>query len=218
MSPPCERTHLKDVETDMDIDALAKNWWAVALRGIAAILFGGLTFGLPAVTLAALVLLFGAYALVGGVLTVLAAIRGRGDAQPWWALLLGGLVSIAAGIVTFVLPGLTELMLLYMIAAWAIVIGVLEIVAALRLRRRIQGETWLVLNGALSIVFGVLTMLVPSAGALSVAWLIGAYAIVVGVLLLGLSFRLRDWRAGQHGAVVSPVGGAPAPDTTRSPR
>src|SRR5882724_1870977 len=202
----------------MDVDTLAKNWWAVGLRGLAAILFGALTFSLPPVTLAALVLLFGAYALVGGGLSVIAAIRGRGQAEPWWALLLGGLVSISAGIVTFVLPGLTELALLYMIAAWAIITGILEIVAALPLRRRLKGETWLVLNGARSIAFGVLTILMPGAGALSVAWLIGAYAVVVGALLLGLSFRLRRWRAGQHGAAVMSVGEAPAPDTTRSPR
>ena len=179
----------------MNIDSLAKNWWALALRGVAAIIFGVLAFVLPSVTLAVLTLLFGSYALVEGALNVLAAVRGRGEDEPWWALLFEGLVSVAAGIVTFVLPGLTELALLYMIAAWAIVTGVLEIVAAVRLRRRITGEAWLALNGVLSIAFGVLTMLVPGAGALSLVWLIGAYGIIFGALLLGLSFRLRRWRA-----------------------
>jgi len=179
----------------MNIDSLAKNWWALALRGVAAIVFGALAFVLPGVTLAALILLFGGYALVEGVLNLIAAVRGRGDDQPWWALLLEGLVSIAAGIAAFVVPGLTALAMLYMIAAWAIVTGVLEIVAAVRLRRRITGEAWLALNGVLSIAFGVLTMLVPGAGALSLVWLIGAYGIIFGALLLGLSFRLRRWRA-----------------------
>jgi uncharacterized membrane protein HdeD (DUF308 family) len=175
----------------VDIETLTKNWWALALRGIAAIVFGILTLVLPGVTLAALILLFGVYALVEGVFNVVAAIRGRGDGPPWWALVLEGLVSIAAGIVAILVPGLTALALLYMIAAWAVVTGVLEIVAAVRLRRQITGELWLALNGVLSIVFGALTFLVPGAGALSLAWLIGAYAVLFGVLLLGLAFRLR---------------------------
>ena len=149
---------------------------------------------MPGVTLAALILLFGGYALVEGVLNGTAAVRGRGDDQPWWARLLEGLVSIAAGIIAFAVPGLTALALLYVIAAWAIVTGALEIVAAIRLRRRITGEAWLALNGVLSIAFGALTILVPGAGALSLVWLIGAYAIAFGALLLGLSLRLRRWR------------------------
>src|SRR2546426_6901609 len=140
----------------MNIDSLAKNWSALALRGVAAMIFGVLAFALPGVTLAVLILLFGGCALVEGVLNVIAAVRGRGDDQPWWALLLEGLVSVAAGVVTFVLPGLTELALLYMIAVWAIVTGVFEIVGAIRLRRRITGEAWLAVNGVLSIAFGVL--------------------------------------------------------------
>ena len=186
----------------MNVDSLAKNWWALALRGVAAIIFGVLAVVLPSVTLAVLTLLFGSYALVEGALNVLAAVRGRGEDEPWWALLFEGLVSVAAGIVTFVLPGLTELALLYMIAAWAIVTGALEIVAAIRLRRRITGEAWLVLNGILSIVFGALTMLAPGAGALSLAWLIGAYAIGFGILQLGLSLRLRGWRARKASSIA----------------
>src|SRR5439155_14011745 len=103
-------------DIDMDIDWLARNWWALALRGVAAIIFGVLAFVLPGVTLAVLILLFGGYALVTGVLNVLAAVRGRGDDQPWWVLLFEGLLSVAAGIVAFALPGLPELAVLYMIA------------------------------------------------------------------------------------------------------
>src|SRR3989441_12121800 len=161
----------------MNIASLARSWWALAGRGVAAIIFGLLAFVLPSVTLALLPLLFGGYALVEGALNVLAAVRGRDDDEPWWALMFEGLVSVAAGIVTFVLPGLTELALLYMIAAWAIVTGALEIVAAIRLRRRITGEAWLVRNRILSIVFGALTMLAPGARALSLPWLARAYPI-----------------------------------------
>ena len=178
----------------METDALARIWWAIALRGVAAIIFGALTLVVPGVTLAVLILLFGAYALIEGVLNVIAAVRGRGERQSWWPLLLRGLVSIAAGVVTFVLPGLTELALLYVIAVWAVVAGIFEMVAAIRLRRRIAGEAWLVLNGVLSVGFGVLTMLMPGAGALSLAWLIGAYAIAFGALLFGAALRLRHWR------------------------
>jgi len=177
----------------MDVVLLARNWWLVALRGLAAIIFGLLTFIVPGISLLTLVLLFGSYALVEGVLNVIAAVRGRREEERWWALLLEGLVSIAAGIVTFVLPGLTAVVLVYMIAAWAIVTGVLELVAAVRLRQRVTGEIWLVLSGVASVAFGVLVMIFPGAGALTMVLWIGAYAVVFGALLLGLAFRLRRW-------------------------
>jgi uncharacterized membrane protein HdeD (DUF308 family) len=175
----------------MEITVLARNWGAIAIRGVAAILFGLLTFVVPGLTLVALVLLFGAYALVDGVFSIIAAVRRRVDDPPWWALLLEGVVGIAAGILTVVLPGLTALTLIYVIAAWAVVTGVLEVVAALRLRRHLIGEWRLVLSGVLSIVFGVLMTVAPGAGALAMILWIGAYAIVFGALLLALAFRLR---------------------------
>ena len=116
-------------ETSIDMERLAKSWWALAIRGVAAIIFGVLTLLLPGVTLAVLILLFGSYAIVEGAVNVIAAVRGRGEERAWWALLLAGLVSITAGVVTFLRPGLTELALLYVIAAWAVVTGVLEIAA-----------------------------------------------------------------------------------------
>ena len=176
---------------EMVITDLARNWGAIAIRGVAAIIFGLLTFLMPGLTLAALVLLFGAYALVDGVFSIIAAVRRRAGDPPWWALLLEGVVGIAAGIVTFALPGLTAVTLIYVIAAWAIVTGVLEVAAAVRLRRQLSGEWRLVLSGVLSIVFGVLMMVAPGAGALAMMLWIGAYAIVFGVLLLALAFRLR---------------------------
>lgn len=178
----------------MDIESLARNWWMLALRGAAAIVFGILTLLMPGVSLAALILLFGSYALVDGIFNVVAAVRRRSGDQPWWALLLEGLVSIGAGIVTFALPGLTALVLLYVIAAWAIVTGVLEVVAAVRLRKQITGEWWLAASGVLSVVFGVLLMIWPGPGALALVIWIGAYAVVFGGLLLGLAFRVRSLR------------------------
>src|SRR5438552_7852430 len=183
------------MEVEMDVMILARNWGAIAIRGVAAILFGVLTFVVPGLTLAALVLLFGAYALVDGVFNIIAAVRRRAGDPPWWVLLLEGIVGVAAGVVTFVLPGLTAVTLVYIIAAWAIVTGVLEIVAAVRLRRQLTGEWWLLLGGVLSVVFGVVVMLAPAAGALAMVLWIGAYAIVFGALLLALAFRLRRAQA-----------------------
>ena len=159
------------------------------MRGVAAVVFGILAFIWPGVTLAVLVLLWGAYALVDGILGLLSAFRTGQDHR--WALLVEGIVSIAAGIATFVWPGLTALVLVYIIAVWALVTGVLEVVAAIRLRQVIQNEWWLVLSGIASLLFGIALIVAPGAGALALIWLIGAYAIIFGVLLLGLAFRLR---------------------------
>ncbi|HTX54622.1 MAG TPA: HdeD family acid-resistance protein [Candidatus Baltobacteraceae bacterium] len=185
---------LETASTEMMVQNLVNNWWALAVRGAIAILFGVMTFLLPAVTLASLVLLFGAYTAVEGVFNLIAAVRGRGGERPWWALVLEGLVSIGAAIVTFTVPALTALVLLYLIAAWAVVTGVFEIVAAIRLRQWIQNEWWLVLSGVLSVLFEGLLMAFPGPGALAVVLWIGAYAIVFGAILVALSFRLRAYR------------------------
>jgi uncharacterized membrane protein HdeD (DUF308 family) len=170
---------------------LTRNWWAVALRGVVALLYGVLALVWPGLTLEILVLFFGAYALVDGVFAIIAALTNRAGPDRWWVLLLEGLVGIAAGIITFLRPGLTTLVLLYVIAFWAIVTGVLEIVAAIRLRKEIQGEWMLALSGIASLALGVLLLLFPATGALTVAWLIGIYAILFGVMLLSLGLRLR---------------------------
>jgi uncharacterized membrane protein HdeD (DUF308 family) len=175
-------------------EVLARNWWAIALRGVVAIIFGILAWVMPGVTLAALVLLYGSYALVDGVFNVIAAVSRRSGARPWWTMLLAGLVSIAAGLVTFFWPGLTAIALVYVIAAWAIVRGAFEIAAAVRLRKVITSEWWLALSGALSIVFGVLLILAPGAGAVAMVLWIGAWAVIAGVVLVALGVRLRGLR------------------------
>jgi uncharacterized membrane protein HdeD (DUF308 family) len=162
-----------------------------------AVLFGVAAFAWPGITLGALVLLYGAYALVDGAFAVAAAMIGRTGGIPWWAMLAEGLIGIAIGAITFAWPGITALVLLYLISAWAVVTGVFEIVAAVRLRKEIRGEWLLALSGVLSIVFGLALVANPGAGALAVVWLIGAYAIFFGALLIALGVQLRGLSRGQ---------------------
>ena len=170
---------------------LARNWWVLLLRGLVAIAFGVLTWMQPGITLAALVLVFGAYAIADGILAVWAAFAGRKEDDHWWVLLIGGLVGIGVGLLTFMAPGITALALLFYIAIWAVGTGVLQIVAAIRLRKEIQGEWMLILGGLASVLFGTLLVYQPGAGALAVLTLIAAYAVVFGVLLVMLSFRVK---------------------------
>jgi uncharacterized membrane protein HdeD (DUF308 family) len=171
------------------------HWWALALRGVVAILFGLLTFSVPGITLAVIVILFGAYAFVDGIVAIVSAVRAAHGHGRWGAFLVEGIVGILAGLVTFFMPILTLAVLVYLVAAWAIVTGVLEIVAAFRLRRYVTGEWLLVLAGIASVIFGVLVFLAPLAGAVVIAWWLGAYALVFGILLLVLAFRLRSLQA-----------------------
>jgi uncharacterized membrane protein HdeD (DUF308 family) len=181
---------------------LSRNWWALALRGLAAILFGILAFAWPGITLFVLVIFFGAYMLVDGIFAIVAAVRAAGAEARWWLMLLEGILGVVAGLVTFFWPGLTALALLYLIAAWAIVTGIMEIAAAIRLRQEIVGEWALVLGGALSVLFGVLLVVIPArAGLLSLTWLIGAYAVAFGVLLVILAFRVRNATSRAEGRV-----------------
>lgn len=170
---------------------LARNWWALALRGIFGIIFGILAFIWPGVTLGALVILYGAYALVDGIFALVAAMRAAEAHRRWWTLVIEGLIGIAAGILTFAWPGITALVLLFLIAIWAILTGVFEIAAAIRLRKEITDEWALGLSGAASVIFGLLLAIFPGEGAVALVWVIGAYAVVFGVLLLVLSLRLR---------------------------
>jgi uncharacterized membrane protein HdeD (DUF308 family) len=181
---------------------LSRNWWALALRGLAAILFGILTFAWPGITLFVLIIFFGAYMLVDGIFAIVVAVRAAGEEARWWLLLLEGILGVVAGIVTFFWPGLTALALLYLIAAWAIVTGIMEIVEAIRLRQEIVGEWALILGGAFSVLFGVLLVVIPArAGLLSLTWLIGIYAVAFGVLLVILAFRVRNALSSAEGRV-----------------
>jgi uncharacterized membrane protein HdeD (DUF308 family) len=175
----------------VDVNTLTRNWWVVLLRGLAGIAFGIITFVAPAISLAVLVLLWGAYAFADGVLALVSAIRRAGEHR-WWLLLIEGLIGIGAGVLTLIWPGITAIALLYLIAAWALVTGVLEIAAAIRLRKVLTNEWLLALAGIASLAFGVVLVLFPRAGALAVVLWIGAYAFVFGVLLVALAFRLRS--------------------------
>jgi uncharacterized membrane protein HdeD (DUF308 family) len=178
----------------MILHSLAKNWWLVLLRGIAAIVFGIFAFQGPGLTLLVLVTLWGAYALVDGVLALMAAIAGGGGVVPRWWLVVAGLAGIAAGIVTFFSPGMTALVLITVIGVWAVVRGLFEIVGAIQLRKEIDNEWFLIASGMFSVIFGVMVLAAPGAGALALVWVIGAYAVVFGVMLVALSLRLRRHR------------------------
>ena len=167
------------------------NMIATERRGIVAILFGVIAFVWPGVTLGALVLLFGVYAFVDGVAGIILGIKDYGERERWWATLLAGIVGVAAGILTFMMPGITALALLALIAVWAILHGIFEIVAAVRLRHSIHGEWLMGFIGALSVAFGVLMLMFPGAGALAVVIWIGAFAIASGIALIALGFRVR---------------------------
>src|SRR3954447_18446578 len=175
------------------IDVLSRYWWAVVLRGAFAVLFGLLALIWPGVTVLVLVALFGAYALVDGVIALITAIVGReGRSQRIWQA-VEGVAGILVGIMTFAWPHVTALVLIWLIAFWALVTGILEIVAAIRLRREIHGEWMLIIGGVLSVLFGLLLLFWPAAGAITVAYLIGIYALVFGIVLVVLGLRLRKF-------------------------
>jgi uncharacterized membrane protein HdeD (DUF308 family) len=171
--------------------ALARNWWSLVLRGIAAILLAIVTLLWPGITLTALIFLFGAYAFVDGVLALVGAVRAAGAKERWGSLLIEGLAGIAAGVITVIWPGITALALVLIIAAWAIVTGIVELVAAVRLRRYVQHEWLLALSGIASLVFGILMIMAPLAGALVIALFVGGYALAFGVILISLGIRMR---------------------------
>lgn len=172
------------------VHALAKNWWMLLLRGIAAIIFGVLALAWPGMTLLTLILFYGAFALADGVLAIIAAITGGAPAPRWW-LAIVGLLGISAGLLTFLMPGLTALVLLFFIAGWAIATGVFQIIGAIKLRKEIDNEWLLILSGIISVLFGVAMMAAPGAGALALVWVIGIYAVIIGVLFVALAFRLK---------------------------
>lgn len=185
-------THVADqpFTPPLMLHVLARNWWLLLLRGIAATVFGELTLVWPGITLLTLVLLFSAFALVDGVLALAAAFMGGTPAPRWW-LAVVGFLGVAVGLVTFVWPSVTALVLLLFIAGWAIATGVMQIVGAIRLRKEIEDEWLLIGSGVLSVVFGLVLAVQPQTGALALLYVIGFYAILYGIILIGLSLRLR---------------------------
>jgi uncharacterized membrane protein HdeD (DUF308 family) len=180
------------MEVAMLADILSRYWWMTLLRGLFWILFGIVLFARPGISLLSLTLALGVILFIDGIINVANAVSGRKEHDDWWVLLLVGLAGVGVGVLTFYHPQATALAVVFYVAIWAIATGLLEIVAAVRLRRQIEGEIWLGLAGIASVVFGVLLVARPGVGALTILWLIGAYAIAFGVLLLLLAFKVRS--------------------------
>jgi uncharacterized membrane protein HdeD (DUF308 family) len=172
---------------------LARNWWAFALRGVFAILFGLIALFVPAATIGTLVLFFSAYMLIDGVCGIVAAVRAAQRNERWGLLVLEGLADIAVGVIAFIWPGLTAVVFVLMVAAWSIVTGILVIVAALRLNPA-YGRGWLVFSGVVSLLFGIVLAINPLVSLVVLTWWLGAYAVVFGIALLVLGFKLRGLR------------------------
>jgi uncharacterized membrane protein HdeD (DUF308 family) len=177
------------------VATLTRNWWMWLIRGIAAVVFGILAFLWPGATIFVIGILFGAYALVDGIFAIFATIRAAETQQRWWPFLIEGIIGILIAAITFYDIGITLLALYLTIAAWAFLTGIFEIVAALQLRKHIANEIWLIIGGIASIAFGILMVYFPLAGALAIIWLIAAYAVVFGLLMIGFAFRLRGHMA-----------------------
>jgi uncharacterized membrane protein HdeD (DUF308 family) len=172
------------------LSLLSANWWMILLRGIAGIIFGIIAVLNPAIAIEALITVFAAYALVDGVLTIIAAIRHR-EQPRWWAMLIEGIISVIAGLAALFYPGIALLVGINLIAFWAILTGIFQIISAIQLRKEIEGEFFLGLAGVVSIVFGVLLLLFPLAGAVTLITIVGISSIIFGVMLALLAFRVR---------------------------
>ena len=170
---------------------LSHDWWHFAVRGVLAIVFGILALVWPKSAITALVLLFGVFALVDGIIAAVSGIQLRESFKYWWALLLEGLAGIIIGVLTFIWPNVAALALLYFIASWAILTGIFEIVAALEFRNLIPGEWATFLGGVLSILLGIMLFAFPSAGAVGLIWAIALYAMIFGIMEIVFAFRLR---------------------------
>jgi uncharacterized membrane protein HdeD (DUF308 family) len=180
---------------------LAQNWWAVALRGVFAILFALIALFWPGATILSLVLFFSAYMLVDGILGIVAAARAASNNQRWGLLVLEGVLNILVGVIAFVMPGLTVLFFITLMAVWSLITGILMVVAAFRLNPA-YGRGWLIFSGIVSVLFGVALLIAPLVGAVVLTWWLGAYALVFGVTLLMLAFKLKSRRDSISGAAA----------------
>jgi uncharacterized membrane protein HdeD (DUF308 family) len=198
------------------LNALRRNWWTLVLRGACAVLFGFFAWFWPGLTLLALILTWAAFACIGGAVTLASAFARDGE-EPRWILLLEGSVSLLAGALALFYPRFTALLFLYLLAAWALLSGVVEIIAAWRLRNEIRGELWLGFVGALSVSFGLVLLFRPGAGALTVVWLIASYSVLLGIVLIGWGLHLRRLHLAdvqeQISLRVAAIGGGDEPRT-----
>lgn len=182
-------------KTDAMNDMLANNWWAVALRGVVAILFGIAAFAMPFVTMLSLVVVFAAFSFVDGVFGIIMSVRGARKGERWIWLLLSGILGIVASAVAVLWPGITVLAFVILVAAWALVSGTFMLISAFRLKVD-HGRVWLVIGGIASIIFGILLVVSPFIGALVLTFWTGAHALVLGATLLVLAYKLRSQRTG----------------------
>lgn len=187
------------------VNVIARNWWAVLIRGIVAIVFGVLAIWNPGATWVALAILFGAYAFVDGIFSIVATVRAAEAKERWWPFLIEGIVGLIIAGVTFYDIRITIFALYFTIAAWALITGVFEIIAAIQLRKVVPNEIWLILGGLASIAFGVLMVYFPMVGALTLIYVIGIYAIIFGIIMLGLAFRLRSHIQTPPAATTTPT-------------
>lgn len=170
---------------------LARNWWAFLIRGIIAIIFGIVAIFFPATAFLSLVLVFGIFALIDGIFSIVSVFISGAHSESWWWLVIEGAFGILIGILTIIQPAAMALAWVFVIAAWAIITGVLEIVTAIRLRKMITGEGWMIVSGILSVLFGILVTFSPGSGMFAVGLIIGIYALMFGITMLMLAFRLR---------------------------
>jgi len=179
--------------TRSDLESIAKGvWWLVLIRGVLAILFGVFALFWPGVALLTLVYVFGAYAILDGIAAIVAGIRHRKEEGHWVWQIIQGVISIAAGVIAFVWPGVTLLAILFLIAFWAIVAGIAEIVQSVNMRRTGTGSWgWMLAAGILGVVFGILLLVWPGTGIVTLLWLAGIYAIIFGVIIVVLAFKVR---------------------------
>ncbi len=181
------------MESNVSVHVLGRHWWMLALRGVLAILFGLVALFLPGIALLAFILVFASYAIIDGITAAFVALRERRFLKRWGWVLVEGILSVVAGVLAFVYPGITALVLLYIVAAWAILSGILELMTALFLRGDHYREWALALAGVLSLFFGLVLFFFPGAGLLSLLWLVGIYSILFGVLFIVRAFQLRSW-------------------------
>jgi len=182
----------------MSVHGLARSWWLIVVRGLVSVLLGLVAMIWPGLALTALVIFLGSYLLVDGFLAISAGLSRHNGSKLWWFLLVEGAISILTGAWALLSPSLTALALLYLIAAWAIITGIVTIVSAIRLRAEIHNEGLLALSGVLSVALGMMLVVWPGATALAIVWLIGVYALISGLLLTGLGFRLWNWQSSAH--------------------